>query len=164
MTQYVSCGNANAQAYFNNDMRLSQDKLHAQDRGAVASAEDARAVAESNRQYFSESEYQTMVTQVNQELATIKSNEQEYNTKTAIATSELIKKQVETTREAQHRDRERQVNKLMGEAQQAYSEQQYQQAAEDLQGVFCPVIDSNNNAAKLFLEITSRPYQLPNQR
>jgi type II secretory pathway component GspD/PulD (secretin) len=142
-----------AQTFFSNDLRLSTDKLHANDfQGATASAEDARAVAESNRQAFSEAEYQGMIAQVNTQINLIKAQNQIYTQQVDTANAAAIRLAAEKARIESRRSREQQVNKLMGEAHVAYTQQQYQQAAETLQHVL--VIDPNNNGAQLFLEIT----------
>ncbi len=142
-----------AQTFFNNDVRLSQDKLKAQNfRGATDSAEDARAVAESNRELFSEAEYQSMVAQVNQQEKAIKTDQQAFATTEEIKANRDMVKNDAQRREESRMQRTRDVNRLMGEARHSYSEQQYEQAAETLQHLL--VLDPQNDAARLFLDIT----------
>ena len=139
---------------FNNDLLASQNALKAADYDrAVDQADAARAVMETGKQFFSDAEYRQYSGQAgDQYRAAVKARISAQEVATTKAGNEAA---LAEAKKAEEREKTRQltVNRLMGEAHAAYSQQQLPQAAGLLQQIL--KIDPTNNTAALMLQIVT---------
>ncbi len=139
---------------FNNDMLASQNGLKAGDFDkAVDQADAARAVMDTGKQFFTDSEFRQYSGQaMDQYKAAAKARlvAQEKANAAANADAVRLEQQKAEAREQQRRDT---VNRLMGEANAAYAQQQFPQAVGLLQQIL--KADPNNNSAALMLQMVT---------
>lgn len=137
---------------YNHALKEGQTALERNDfTVANARTHEALTQVETNRRYFSDTDYTNLRAQAEQQLATIKASRENYENgiaKDRTAKLEQIEKQQAAERAIK---RSKQVDQLMTQAREAYKLQQLAQAADSLRQVL--VIDPQNSNAKFQLDL-----------
>ncbi len=141
-----------AMVRYNHALKEGKSALDRKDfTAADARTNEALTQVETNRRFFSDTDYNNLRAQAEQQLATIKASRENYENgiaKDRNTKLEQIEKQQAAERAVK---RSKQVDQLMTQSREAYKLQQLEQAADSLRQVL--VIDPQNSNAKFQLDL-----------